>query len=150
MKALLMLLLAPALWAQEPGTSTLGLGTAPIDLAPPGCRERLLLSLTQGATTPKQKPKASKCRRPVPEATVEVWDFAFQETLTHETFRLFQEQLLLSIRENWRFAPPSHGRIDLAIQAGGAGSDMKMAQSLQQRFNRLPPNGSPVHLGSAR
>jgi hypothetical protein len=158
MKPLVFLFLAPALWGQQaqglsqPFTSPFGQDSFPsLELAPTGRWEGLLLSVTEGAAATVQKPKASKRRRQVPEATVEVWDFAYQEPPAQETFRLFREQLLLSIRSNWRFAPPSHGRIDLAIRGGGTagmGSDMAMVQSLQQRFNRLPPSGSPVLLGN--
>lgn len=81
---------------------------------------------------------------------MEVWDVAFHETRHQETFRLFMTGLLLSIRSHWRLAPPSHGRIDAGIRAGGygAGADMAMVQSLQQRFNQLPPVASPLGLES--
>ena len=153
MKPLVLLLLAPALGAQQPFTSSLGQEPVTrIDLAPAGCWEGLLLSARQGVSVPSQKPKASERTR-IPEATVEILDFAYQETRAQETFRLFREQLLLNIRENWRFAPPSHGRMDLAIRGSGLpgkGNDLAMVQSLHQRFNRLPPHGSPAQVGSAR
>lgn len=149
--------LASALPAQDQAGSRLWLDlnatigsdpAAQIHLAPTGCWEGLLMSVRSG-TTPSNSsnPAAPSRRRRMAQATVEVWDFALpEESLRHEAFRLFREDLLLSIKENWRFAPPTHGQIDAAIRGGGngAGSDMAMVQSLQQRFNQLPPNGSPV------
>jgi len=87
----------------------------------------------------------------MPEATVEVWAFSFCESPREETFRLFREALLQSLQALWRFTPASHASIDAAIRAGngrGGGGDMAMVQSLQQRFNALPPNGSPVRPGA--
>lgn len=118
---------------------------AQIRLAPKGCWEGLLLSVAAAAAP--QPPAPSSRRGRVAETTVEVWDVVFQETRFQETFRLFRDHLLQSIQQNWQFAPPSHGRIDASIRArdgSGAGTDMAMVQSLQQRFNALPPNGSPV------
>lgn len=151
---LVLMSLAPALAAQGQGGLQVGLDRhmalgsetpAEIPLTPKGCWEGLLLSVA-AATTPHPAAPPSGQRR-VAEATVEVWDVVFQETRSQETFRLFRDQLLLSIRQNWRFAPPSHGRIEAGIRAGdgrGGGTDMAMTQSLQQRFNALPPNGSPL------
>jgi hypothetical protein len=119
-----------------------------IYLTPTGCWKGLLMNRTSGTALSKPPiPAASSRRRRKAEATVEVWDFALPEESTrYQGFRLFKEDLLLSIKENWRFAPPTHGQIDAAIRGGGngAGSDMAMVQSLQQRFNQLPPHGSPV------
>lgn len=157
MRVLIALLsLAPALAAQTQVGSRLLLDlnttigsdpAAEIRLAPTGCWEGLLLGLTSGTASRPRTPAAPSRRRRMAEATVEVWDFALPEESTHhQTFRLFQVDLLLSIKENWRFAPPTHGQIDAAIRGGGhgAGSDMAMVQSLQQRFNRLPPNPSSI------
>lgn len=116
-----------------------------IHLVPTGCWTGLMLSATTHPTC------VSPSRRRLAEATVEVWDVAFREISRQETFRLFKEALFLSLRTMWRFAPPSHSRIDAAIRAGngsGAGTDLSMVQSLQQRFNGLPPNGSPVQQGA--
>ncbi|MBI1751714.1 MAG: hypothetical protein HY014_11890 [Acidobacteria bacterium] len=149
-------LLAPVfLAAQGPSAEALALGGRPplgsdpaaqIQLVPTGSWAGLMLSVTaKPALAPPPR------RRRMAEATVEVWDVAFRETPRQETFRLFREALLQSIRGIWRFAPPSHGRIDAGIRAGngsGTGTDVAMVQSLQQRFNSLPPNGSPVAPGA--
>lgn len=125
--------------------------TAEIHLIPSGSLKGLWLRL--GAETrdlapdPSSTPTTPARRHRMAQATVEVWDFALpEEPPRQQTFRLFREVLLLSIKDNWRFAPPSHGHIDAAIRGGGngAGADMAMVKSLQQRFNSLPPNGSPV------
>ncbi|WLT31217.1 hypothetical protein [Geothrix sp. PMB-07] len=152
-------ILAPAfLTAQAPGAMEaptldvrpqLGIDpAAQIQLVPAGSWAGLMLSVT----TQPIHPPASRRRR-VAEATVEVWDVAFRETPRQETFRLFREALIQSLRGIWRLAPPSHSRIDASIRAGngsGAGTDTAMVQSLQQRFNSLPPNGSPVASGGGR
>lgn len=133
----------PALEARMP------LGADPaaqIRLVPPGSWAGLMLS----AAAKPAAPPASRRRR-VAEATVEVWDVAFRESPRQETFRLFREALIQSIRGIWRFAPPSHARIDAGIRAGdgrGGGTDAAMVRSMQQRFNSLPPNGSPVAPGA--
>jgi hypothetical protein len=87
------------------------------------------------------------------EATVEVWDITFHETLREETFRLFRDDLLVSIARALAQPISSNGQIDFAIIGGyiashgsAAGVDMAMVQSLQTRFNSLPPAGSPVNV----
>jgi hypothetical protein len=120
--------------------STIGLDTAAqIQLVPMGSWKGLMAGAISGTVTPNASIRHAPSRpHRMAEATVEVWDFALpEESLRHETFRLFKEDLLLSIKRNWSFAPPSHGRIDLAIRGGdgkGGGTDMAMVQSLQQRF----------------
>ena len=120
-----------------------------IHLVPTGSWKGLMLSVKSGTAPSNSSTRTTPSRRRrKAEATVEVWDFALpEESLRHEAFRLFREDLLLDIKRNWPLAPPSHGQIDLAIRGGdgmGGGTDMAMVQSLQTRFNRLPPNGSPV------
>lgn len=147
--------LTPAfLAAQMPATEPPSLGgraplgsdpAARIQLVPAGTWAGLMLSATARPVL------ALPSRRRTLEATVEVWDVAFRETPRQETFRLFREALLQSIRSIWRFAPASHARIDAGIRAGdgrGGGTDAAMVRSLQKRFNPLPPNGSPVRPGA--
>lgn len=139
----------PRLWL-DLSTTISSDPTAKIHLVPDGSWKGMLKSMTSGHAASNSRIPATPSRRHRrAEATVEVWDFALpEESLRHESFRLFRGDLLLSIKRNWPFAPPSHGQIDAAIRGGGngTGSDMLMVQSLQQRFNRLPPNGSPVKL----
>jgi hypothetical protein len=150
-RSVILLSLASSLGAQDPTGTNLHLDlstdlgsdpTAKVRLVPSGCWAGLMLSATARATPPMPSR-----RQRVAEATVEVWDIAYHETRSQETFRLFKENLLLSIRAMWRFAPASHGQIDAAIRGGdgkGGSTDMAMVRSLVQRFNQLPPEGSPV------
>jgi hypothetical protein len=124
------------------------LGTDPVSqihLVTPGCWNGLMMATTGTVLTSNLPNKKSNSHlHRIPEATVEVRDFLFEEPIDKQTFRLFMKDLLLCIKQNWQFAPATHGQIDAAIRANGGGTDMAMVQSLQQRFNRLPPNGSPV------
>lgn len=146
------LLVASALVAQESASIpalvlTTDLGgdpTASILLAPRGCWEGLLLGSRMSHSS-KAKPRSG-------EATVEVWDIAFHETQREQTFRLFRDDLLLSLARALAQPIPSNGQIDFAIVGGyiathgsAAGVDMAVVQSLQTRFNALPPAGSPVN-----
>jgi hypothetical protein len=144
---LLCLLLAPALAAQGPGGWGLDLrtelGTEPtaqIRLAPPGCWDGLLL----GATRP-----VKPARRGVAGATVEVWDLADRAALRREAFSLYLGALRDRLSRALTLPPPSHGRIELSELMGSDPSqpqklDLTKVKSMQDRFNRLPPNGSPV------
>ncbi len=118
-----------------------------IRLAPKGCWEGLLLSSTS-ATPPTRKRKN--------EAIVEVWDVAFHETPRQTTFRLFRDALLQDIAQALALPLASYAQQDMAIVGGyvarhgsGAGVDNVMVQALQNRFNALPPNGSPVTLNGS-
>lgn len=113
-----------------------------IRLAPKGCWEGLLLRSTL--------PSPPVCKRKN-EAIVEVWDVAFHETPRQETFRLFRDALLLDIAQALALPMASYAQQDLAIIGGyvarhgsAAGVDNVVVQSLQNRFNSLPPNGSPL------
>lgn len=144
------LLLACALAAQEAGGPArldlhTDLGTEPtarIRLAPPGCWDGLLLSGTRPLVRPARG-------RPA-EATVEVWDLAYRETPRQATFHLYLEDLRARLARGFAAPPPSHGRVELAEVVGSDPSnpqklDLTKVQSMQERYNRLPPNGSPVN-----
>lgn len=154
MRRLLCLLFPVFLSAQEGGQGlglTLNLKTAldedptsRIRLAPKGCWEGLLLR------SASPSPPARKRKN---EAIVEVWDVAFQETPRQATFRLFRDALLQDIARALALPLASYAQQDLAIIGGyvarhgsAAGVDNVVVQSLQNRFNALPPNGSPVNL----
>ena len=156
MRRPLCLLLPVLLSAQEGGQGrglTLNLKTAleedpasRILLAPKGCWDGLLLRST--APSPPVRKRKN-------EATVEVWDVAFHESPRQETFRLFREALLLDIAQALALPLTSYAQQDLAIIGGyvarhgsAAGVDNAVVQALQNRFNALPPNGSPVRLRS--
>lgn len=144
------LFLASSLTAQGPGgvdlfldlRTELGLDpAAQIRLAPPGCGDGLILSAASQPVRPKQ-------RRPA-EATVEVWDRALRESPQHEAFGLYHITLRQRLSKALELPPPSHGFIELGeFMASDPGSPQKLdltrVQSMQQRFNQLPPNGSPV------
>jgi hypothetical protein len=80
---------------------------------------------------------------------VEVWDFAFQESLRDKTFRLFRGDLGERLMKALAAPPASHAEIELAEfmmadPSNPAATNLNVVRSLQERFNRLPPNGSPV------
>jgi hypothetical protein len=114
---------------------------ARIQLAPQGC------FLPATAQDP-----APKTRQHTGEATVEVWDFALRDESPREAgFRLFFGDLRQRLSRALAVPLPDHGQTELAILAGcvasqgnTVGVDMIMVQSLQERFNRCPPNGSPA------
>ena len=146
MRALACLLLPALLAAQEPGPALdlhTELGTDPharIRLAPPGCWDGLLL----GAARP-----VKPARRGVAGATVEVWDLALREAPDRATFGLYLEGLRSRLARGFAAPPPSHGKLELAELVGSDPSspqklDLTKVKSMQERFNRLPPNGSPV------
>ena len=88
-------------------------------------------------------------RRGPAEATVEVWDLAPLDFGRAATFSLYLDTLRRSLTRAWEAPPPSHQAIELAEFMFSDPSnpqklDLIKVQSMQQRFNRLPPNGSPV------
>jgi hypothetical protein len=121
------------------------LGTDPdaqILLVPRGCLDGLVLGATQSSPRPKKGPG-------MPEATVEVWDLALVEAPRREAFRLYWEALRLRLRRAMTLPPPSHGAIELGEFMSSDPSnpqklDLTKVQSMQERFNRIPPNGSPA------
>jgi hypothetical protein len=122
------------------------LGTDPlaaITLMLPGCWNGLLL----GSSTAPVK----QTRRSTPGRTVEVWDFALRESTLETGFRLLRADLREKLSRAWEAPPPVHGQIELGILSGTVaaqgnlvGVDQTIVLSLQERFNQLPPNGSPV------
>jgi hypothetical protein len=116
-----------------------GLGatpTAKIRLASGG---RLLLARSQ--------PPVSKPRQSLDEATVEVWDLLPLTSQRQETFDQFRVSLRERLSRALELPPPSHQALELAeIMVSDPSNPQKLdltrVQSMQERFNRLPPNGS--------
>ena len=149
MRALLRVLLAPALvlHGQSPAVISLDLRTAletepaaGIQLAPRGCWDGLLL----GAARPLPSP-----RRGAPGATVEVWDLAYRPAAKAVTFGAYLDSLRERLSQGLAAPPPTHGEIELGEFMYSDPSrpqllDLTKAKSMQNRFNRLPPNGSPA------
>ena len=151
MRTLICLLLPALLGALEPAPvpglalelqSELGRDPlAAIRLVPPGCWD----ALVQGsplARTPPARPRSG-------EATVEVWDVASQLSLRSETFGFYLSNLRARLSRALAVPPPKHQAIELSeIMFSDPGNPQKLdlikVKSLQERFNRLPPNGSPV------
>ncbi len=144
------LLLAPILAAQGQGSLDLSLdlhtelGADPaalIRLAPPGCWDGLFQGLVP-------RPPTVHPRR-LAEATVEVVDFLPTGWLRRETFlehqTLFRERLLKA----FALPPPKLQSLELSefMQSDPTQPqklDLTKVKSMQDRFNRLPPGGSPV------
>jgi hypothetical protein len=143
-------LLATVLLAAGPDLSLdlrTDLGSDPaarIRLVPPGIWNGLLLAARAPA-----RPAAR--RRGLPEATVEVADFLPPANPRAEAFHLYAVGLRERLLRGFQAPPPSQGAIDLAefMAADPSRPDaanLDRARSLQERYNRLPPNGSPVVL----
>lgn len=151
MRTLIWLLLPGFLLAQDPdpvpglpGELRKSLGGTPvplIQLAPPGCWDQLLLA---GVPRP-----ASPGRRRLAETTVEIWDFAPRDSAREATFGFFLGTLRQRLTRAWALPPPSHQALELSeFMLSDPSSPQKLdltrVKSLQERFNALPPNGSPV------
>lgn len=123
------------------------LGTDPagaIRLAPPGCFDGLLFAAQTRSVQPSP-------RRGMPGATVEVADFLPPENPRAESFAFYLADLQTRLLRGFQAPPPSHGKIELAEFVGSdpshpEASNLDRARSLQERFNRVPPSGSPVEL----
>jgi hypothetical protein len=148
--SVLLLLLALPLGAAPPDLRLdlrTTLGTEPasaITLVPPGIWDGLFL-----ASRAPARPAAK--RRGRAEATVEVSDFFLPTNARTEAFRLFAQDLRERIRRGFQAPPPSQGQIELgefmaADPSRPDASNLGRAQSLQERYNRVPPNGSPVEV----
>lgn len=119
------------------------LGTDPasrIQLAPPGCFEGLILG-----SVARRAPAAGRAG----QATVEVWDLLPPGSPRREAFALYLTSLRERLSKAWLAPPPSHGFIELGeIMLNDPSSPQKLdltkVKSMQDRFNQLPPNGSPV------
>jgi hypothetical protein len=147
MRAFLSLLLPLSLSAQGAGLdldlrTRLGSDAAAgITLVPPGSWHGLLLGST--AAPVKQT------RRSTPGKTVEVWDFALRESVLDTGFRLLKTDLREKLNRAWELPPPTHQSIELwEFQASDPSRPQELeldrVKSMQERFNRLPPSGSPV------
>lgn len=140
------LLFATILSAQGGDSQALptGLGTDPmalIRLTPPGCWDGLLLGVSRHPPGP--------ARRTTAGATVEVWDLAYRESPRQETFSHYLEALRARLSQGFAAPPSSHGKIELAELVFSDPStpqklDLTRVKSMQERYNRLPPSGSPV------
>lgn len=141
MRLLSALLLLTPLVAQEvaPG---LRLGSNPLEqirLAPPGCWDSLVLH----AAPRSQEPRL----RTAGQATVEVWDLAPREARA-QSFSLYLDTLRQRLSRGFQAPPASHGALELSelMQEGTTSPqklDLTKVKSLQERFNQLPPNGTP-------
>jgi hypothetical protein len=120
------------------------LGTDPsteITLIPPGIWDGLLLAA--------RAPVQHSGRQGIAEATVEVSDFALRTSAREVSFALYLQDLRKRLLRGFQLPPPSHGKIELAEFVGSDPTrpqdlELTRVQSLQERFNRLPPSGSPV------
>lgn len=117
---------------------------ARIRLVPPGIWDGLLR-----ASRAPARPSANHGARP--EATVEVSDFLLPSNPQAESLRLYAMSLRERLLRGFQAPPPSHGKIELAEFMGSGpshpeASNLDRARSLQNRFNRVPPSGSPVEL----
>lgn len=111
-------------------------------LAPPGCWDGLLLG-----TVPRP---VKQLRRGVPGATVEVWDLASKDSERAASFALYLEGLKKRLSKAMEVPPPNHGTLELGdfMQSDPTQPqklDLTKVKSMQERFNQLPPNGSPVN-----
>jgi hypothetical protein len=151
MRALFCLLLTPILASQEPlavRELALDLRTelgkdpgAGISLAPHGCWDGMILAAPARPLQTLRKAPA--------EATVEVWDFPFQESTRSLTFGLYLDALRQRLSKALDLPPPKHQAIELGeIMATDPSSPQKLdltkVKSMQDRFNRPPPSRSPV------
>ncbi|WLT31216.1 hypothetical protein [Geothrix sp. PMB-07] len=113
---------------------------ARIQLAPHGCFEGLIL----GAVS-RTAPTAARTG----QATVEVWDLLPPASPRREAFALYLATLRERLSRAWLAPPPSHGFIELgefmlSDPSSPQTLDLTKVKSMQERFNQLPPNGSPV------
>lgn len=150
MRGLICFLLPVFLAAQEPAPGlTLDLrtdlgsdSTADLRLVQRGCWDRLIL----GATVRPVQP----ARRRAAEATVEVWDWALPEASQREqSFGLYLDVLQQRLSRAFAVPPPKHQALELSeIMQNDPSTPQKLdltkVKSMQDRFNRNPPNGSPV------
>jgi len=143
------LLLASTLAAQAPGPGFeglpghgLALGADPvagIQLTPPGCWDGVLLG---ASARPPRRQLGS-------EATVEVWDLLPPSAPRRETFSLYLGGLRERLSRAFAQPPPKLQALELndLMQADPSQPqklDLTKVKAMQERFNRLPPNGSTV------
>jgi hypothetical protein len=80
---------------------------------------------------------------------VEVWDFALRESPRAAAFGFFLGTLRQRLSKAWELPPASHQALELSEfmlsdPSNPQKLDLTKVKSLQERFNALPPNGSPV------
>lgn len=117
---------------------------AQIQLAPRGCFEGLIMGVAAGVAA-----GAARTTGRTGQAVVEVWDLLPPASPRREAFALYLTSLRERLSKAWLAPPPSHGTIELGeIMLNDPSSPQKLdltkVKSLQDRFNQLPPNGSPV------
>ncbi len=88
-------------------------------------------------------------RQTTPGKTVEVWDFALHESPLGMGFRLLRSDLREKLSRAWEAPPVKHQSLELNdfMQSDPSNPqelDLTRVRSMQERFNRLPPSGSPV------
>lgn len=113
---------------------------ADIRLTTRGCWDGLI-GLAPRSLPPK--------RRPLGEATVEVWDTAPQDGNRAMAFTLYLDTLRQRLSRAFEAPPPGHAAIELGeLMLSDPGNPQKLditrVKSMQERYNRLPPSGSPV------
>lgn len=117
---------------------------AQIRLVPPGIWDGLLL----GSRTPAPPPRNHRDR---PGATVAVSDFLTPSHPRAESLRLYVADLRERLLRGFQAPPPSQGALELrefmeSDPSHPELSTLERTQSMQERYNRVPPNGSPVEL----
>ena len=150
MRPFLCCLLVSLLVAQEPAQlppALLDLQTdlgsdpaAGIQVAPRGCWDGLLFGAV--VRPPPRRPT-------VGEATVEVWDLLPPSRPRQEAFSLYLGSLRERLSRAFAQPPPKLQALELSeIMLSDPSNPQKLdltkVKSMQDRFNRLPPNGSPV------
>ncbi|MEI6472818.1 MAG: hypothetical protein WCO20_09270, partial [Holophagaceae bacterium] len=142
MRLLSALLLLTPLVAQEGGSGP-RLGSDPLEqirFAPPGCWDSLVLHAAPRSQEPRLRSPG--------QATVEVWDLAPRESRRTQTFSFYLDTLRERLSRGFQAPPPSHQALELSeiMQEGTTNPqklDLTKVKSLQERFNQLPPNGTP-------
>ncbi len=109
-----------------------------VQLVTPGCWEGLRLSAA--------RPPLPAPQRRTGQATVEVWDLAYQETPRQEAFSLYRKDLRKSLTRAMEQPPSRHAAIELgelmlSDPAHPERLNLTRVQSMQERFNR-PPGSS--------
>jgi len=115
--------------------------TSLIHLVPTGCWDGLLLSRLH-APSPGRRDRA--------EATVEVWTLLPPSSPRQEAFGLYLNVLRERLSRAWLAPPPKLQSLELSeIMLSDPSQPQKLdltrVKNLQDRFNRMPPNGSPVN-----
>lgn len=110
-------------------------------LAPPGCWDDLL-------QVPRATPRARPAH-PLPEGWVEVWGWLPPERPREEAFQRYLLTLRTRLTRALAAPPPKLQTLELGdfMQSDPSQPqklDLTRVKSMQERYNRLPPNGSRV------